>query len=593
MATKQTEQNLDAEGMSREVGLLGLLWASEGSIIGSGWLFGALTAASIAGPSAIIAWCIASVIVIILALVHAELGGLFPVTGGTSRFPHYAFGSLAGATFGWFAYIQAASVAPIEVLAAIQYMSSASWASGFLKANGTLSGSGILVAVLLMFVFVIVNLIGVRWLARVNNALTTWKVLIPVLAIVVFLLFHFHSGNFSGGGGFFVKGAEFKDILIAIPNGGIVFSLLGFEQAVQLGGESANPKRDLPRAVIGSILLGAAVYILVQVAFIGALSPHVLSEGKTWAGLATPGTNPLLKELNAAPFYSVAKVAALGWLAVILRIDAVISPGGTGLIYLTSASRISFGLSKNGYIPEAFERNSERTKVPVFGITITAIIGLLFLLPFPSWSKLVGVVTSASVLMYAGAPLALGALRLQKPELERAYRLPLGGVLAPLSFVLANFIVYWAGWGTYSTLMVVMILGFLLMAASAVFKLNPNQPEVDWGAAMWVFPYLVGMGVISYLGGFGGSGIIGGVGVFKTVLVGGGAKVLTTHPIVNHKLTTLHTIVSSSPHLPLYWDLLVLAVFSLGIYYLAIAKRLPAAKVDHYVAEVYPPPLGE
>lgn len=88
--------------MDRSVGFLGLLWTSEGSIIGSGWLVGALTAATIAGPSAVIAWIIASAIVIVLALVHAELGGLFPVTGGTSRFPHYAFGSFAGATFGWF-----------------------------------------------------------------------------------------------------------------------------------------------------------------------------------------------------------------------------------------------------------------------------------------------------------------------------------------------------------------------------------------------------------------------------------------------------------------------------------------------------------
>src|SRR6202034_3606847 len=105
--------------------------------------------------------------------------------------------------------------------------------------------------------------------------------------------------------------------------------------------------------------------------------------------------------------------------------DAVVSTGGTGLIYLTSASRISFGLSKNGYIPEAFERNNSR-KVPVVSIIVSALIGLLFLLPFPSWSKLVNVVTSASVLMYAGAPLALGALRLQKPDLNRVYRLPAG-----------------------------------------------------------------------------------------------------------------------------------------------------------------------
>src|SRR5277367_5121749 len=180
---------LDADGMDRGVGFIGLLWASEGSIIGSGWLFGALTAASIAGPSAIIAWVIASFIVILLALVHAELGGLFPVSGGTSRFPHYAFGSLAGATFGWFAYLQAASVAPIEVLAAVQYLSSASWASRFFSSKSTLTGSGIVLAIVMMFFFVIVNLIGVRWLARVNNWLTTWKVAIPVLTVVVFLLF--------------------------------------------------------------------------------------------------------------------------------------------------------------------------------------------------------------------------------------------------------------------------------------------------------------------------------------------------------------------------------------------------------------------
>ena len=112
VAAAEQEANLDSEGLKREVGLLGLMWASEGSIIGSGWLFGALTAVTIAGPAALIVWGIASVIVMLLALVHAELGGMFPVTGGTSRFPHYAFGSFAGATFGWFAYIQAAAVAP-------------------------------------------------------------------------------------------------------------------------------------------------------------------------------------------------------------------------------------------------------------------------------------------------------------------------------------------------------------------------------------------------------------------------------------------------------------------------------------------------
>jgi amino acid transporter len=570
------EAALDSDGMERNVGFLGLLWASEGSIIGSGWLFGALTAASIAGPSAIIAWFAASVIVIVLALVHAELGGLFPVSGGTSRFPHYAFGSLAGGTFGWFSYLQAASVAPIEVLAAVQYLSSFSWASSWYSSSGALSGVGILVAVVLMFAFVAVNLIGIAWLARVNNYLTTWKVLIPVLTIIVMIVFKFHSSNFSHGGGFFVKGAAIKSILLAIPAGGIVFSLLGFEQAVQLGGEARNPKKDVPRAVILSILIGAAVYILVQVAFIGALNPALLAHGGTWTGLIPTGhASPALKALDAAPFYSVAKVAGLAWLAVILRLDAFISPSGTGLIYLTSASRISFGLSRNGYVPHAFERNSARSKVPVFGIVISAVIGLLFLLPFPSWNKLVGVVTSASVMMYAGAPLALGALRKAKPDLPRPYRLPAAHILAPLSFVLATFIVYWAGWSTYTTLMVALLIGYMLMLISAAFHLNPNQPKVDWGAAVWIFPYLIGMGVISYFGTFGApgsfapGGIIGNVGVFKTVLVGG------------------------NDDLGLYGGLIASAVWSLIIYYTAVAKRLPSEQVDEYVREVYPPPVAE
>ena len=90
----------------REVGLIGLIWASMGSIIGSGWLFGAQEALIAAGPAAIISWVIGGVAILVLALVHAELGGMYPVSGGTARFPHYAFGGVAGASFGWFSWLK-------------------------------------------------------------------------------------------------------------------------------------------------------------------------------------------------------------------------------------------------------------------------------------------------------------------------------------------------------------------------------------------------------------------------------------------------------------------------------------------------------
>jgi amino acid transporter len=574
------EARLDADGLERGVGFLGLLWSSEGSIIGSGWLLGALTAATVAGPSALVGWVLASFIIILLALVHAELGGIFPVSGGTSRFPHYAFGSFAGATFGWASYLQAASVAPIEVLAAIQYFSSFHFARDwFVKQTtgpGTLHGVGYVVAIVLMFVFVVINLIGIRWLARSNNWITSWKVLIPVLTIVVLLATHFHGSNFSHGGGFFVHGAggAVHAILFAIPSGGIVFALLGFEQAVQLGGEAANPQRDLARAVILSIIIGAGIYTLLQFAFIGALEPKTLAAAHGWTGLGSTNT-PALDELNKSPFYAVAKVAGLAWLAFLLRLDGVISPSGTGLIYTTSSSRLSFGLSKNGYVPSAFEA-TDRRRVPVFGIVFAAVIGLLFLLPFPSWSALVSIVTSASVLMYAAAPLALGALRRQKPDLPRVYRLPFASVLAPLAFVCATWIIYWSGWQTVTTLMVAMLIGYGLIAVSYGLHLNPRAPKLDWGAALWIIPYFVGILGISYVGEFGPGGIIGGVGPFEHWLEKGG-----TNPL------------GWSPNAILYGGLAMSAVWSLIIYYVAMSRRLPPAMVDEYVKDVYPPPVVE
>ncbi|MDA0180030.1 APC family permease [Solirubrobacter phytolaccae] len=556
--------------LKRHVGFWGLLWTSVGSIIGSGWLFGALVAATVAGPSALIGWVLASGIVILLALVHAELAGLFPVSGGTSRFPHYAFGNFAGMTFGWASYLQAAATAPIEVLAAIQYMSTTSWGHGLYNASGTLTHQGMLVATGLMLCFVILNLIGIRWLSRANSAITVWKVLIPVGTVVVLLATHFHPGNFTAGGGFFVHdGGAIHAILVSLPTGGIVFALLGFEQATQLGGEAKNPGRDLPRAVITSILIGAALYTLLQFAFIGSLDPKLLVE-HTWTGLGAGSTDPAVVALNAGPFYAIASVAGLAWIAFILRLDAVVSPFGSGLIYLTTSSRISHAMARNGSIPEQFERTSRRTLVPVFGVLFSTAIGLLFLLPFPSWSKLVGIVTSASVLMYASAPLALGALRKSKPDLPRVYRLPAAGVLAPLAFVCATWIMYWSGWQTLTTLMAAMLVGYALIAFSYAFKLNPAATKVEWRAALWIGPYLLGMLVISYFGGFGAGGIIGGVGPFNDVLADGG----------NNALGLVGGLVAS-------------AAWSLVVYRLAVALRLPEEAVDRAVEGVDPGPAGE
>jgi amino acid transporter len=521
-------------GLRREIGFIGLLWASGGSIIGSGWLFGAQGALATAGPAAIISWVVGAVAILLLALVHAELGAMWPVAGGTARFPHSAFGGAVGASFGWFSWLQAATVAPIEVMAVIQYAQHYSFASSWMKVSGgqnVLTATGVVVAVVLMAIFTALNFLSVRRLAHTNSAATWWKVGVPVLTIIVLALSGLHSSNFSAADGFAPTGAG--GVLAAVSTSGIVFALLGFEQADQLAGESANPKRDIPRAVIGAIAIGAVIYILLQVVFLAAMPPSQI--GGTWAG------SPFAT--FSGPFAQLATLVGAGWLATILYIDAVISPGGTGLIYTTAASRVSYGLSRNGYVPTIYER-TDRRGVPWFGLITAFVIGCVCFLPFPSWRSLVGLITSASVLMYAGAPLALGAFRNRTPHTDRPYRLPAAGVLSPLAFVVANFLILWSGWTTDYKLGIAILIGYVILALNHVLKLNPTRPQFELRSAVWLPVYLVGMGLIVYLSDFG--------------------------PLAN-------------PWFPLWWDMLAVAVFSLAIYFWALRVALPRERIEEVI----------
>src|SRR6476659_7167006 len=524
-------------GLRREIGFIGLLWASAGSIIGSAWLFGAQKALTAAGPAAIISWVIGAVAIFLLALPHAELGAMSPVAGVTARFPHDAFGGGAGASFGWFSWLQAATVAPIEVLAMITYGQHYSFASDWMKtSSGTsvLTAKGIVAAVILMAIFTSINFLGIRKLAHTNSAATWWKVGIPLLTIFVLGIVNFHASNFTAADGFNPFGA--KGVLAAVSTSGIIFALLGFEQADQLAGESARPKRDIPRAVIFSVIIGAVIYVALQVVFLGALPSSQI--GHSWAhGAYTEMTGP---------FAQIATLVGVGWLAAILYADAFISPGGTGLIYTTSSSRVSYGLSRNGYFPKIYEATDSRA-VPWAGLLTAFVVGCVCFLPFPSWTSLVGLITAASVLMYAGAPLAFGVFRRRLPNADRPWRAPAGSVLAPLAFVGATLLILGSGSDTVWRRGVEILIGYVVLAVTRIFGWNSVSPQLDLRAASWLPVYLLGMGVIVYLSDFG--------------------------PM-------------ASPVFPLWWDMAVVAIFSAVIYFWAMAVALPTERIEEMIGDV-------
>jgi amino acid transporter len=513
---------------------------SAGSVIGSGWLLGTLNASEAAGPAAIVSWIIGAILLIGIALVYAELGSTYPISGGTARFTWIHTGTLGGFFAGTYSYLQAVAIAPIEVEASLGYLN-AKWWHGLVNNNtGLLTGKGLVVAIVAMFAFTAINLLGVKWMADGNSIAMVWKILVPVLTVILILSKAFHTSNFTAGGGFMPFGI--KGVFVALPLG-VIFALEGFEQAAQLAGEARNPRRDVPLAVVGSMLMGAALYLALEVTFIGAVNP---------ANVAHNWLHPFGTAGSFGPYYTLATSVGLGWLGTVLIVDALISPGGTGLVYLAATSRLSYSLARVRFLPPVFG-NIDRRGVPWFSIAFGGVFGCFLFLPFGSWAKLVGAITAASSFMYSFAPVAAVSLRRSDPDRERPYRVPGLAIIAPFSFIVSGLIIYWSG--TTNLVKLDLAVVFFLILYFVARRLDPTQQPIDFKAGAFAIPWIIGLTIFSI---FGGS------------YIGGYSKVFGI--AINH-------------HLPFWWDIGSIAVFSLIIFYYAINSRLGPERVNANVLE--------
>lgn len=218
-----------------------------------------------------------------------------------------------------------------------------------------------------MAVFVAINFYGVRWFARVNNVLVWWKLGVIALVIAAFFVMDFHPENFSAGEGSYSNGTH--GVFTAIATCGIVFSFLGFRQGIELAGETNNPRRNVPLAVVGSVLICLVLYVGLQTAFIGVLPQGVIdSMGCHWATLTFKDSFGALA--------GMAMLLGAGWLAVLLYADAVISPAGTGLIYVTTTARISHAMARNGNAPRGLAKLN-RNGTAVISMIVAFFVGLL------------------------------------------------------------------------------------------------------------------------------------------------------------------------------------------------------------------------
>jgi len=453
-------------------------------VIGSGWLLGAMYAAQYAGPEAIVSWVIGGAVLALIALVMARLGGSRPEAGGLVRWPNYSNGRFVATMAGWGIWIAWATNPPSESAAMIQYMSK--YVGGIY--NGTsLTGLGVLLGIAFMAVFVAINWFGIRFFARINGPLTVAKFAVPAITIVALFISGFHRGNFTSHGGFAPYG--WTPGLSAIALAGIIYAYTGFQGPIDMSGEAKDARRDVPRAVVSALAFSAVIYILLQVVFIGAVPGADLIHG--WHGVNF-----------SSPYAELAVAANLTWLSWVLYADAIASPAGSALSFTATTGRESYAMSKNGFLPPSFARVDGKSGIPRRALVINFVIGVAFLLPFGSWQQIVAATSVLGLIAYALPSVSAVVF-------ARGHAFP-GGMprwllwLAPLAFVLATLIIYWAGWHELRIALPILLVGVVVYAYQ---HWRSGAPWADARLGMWLVAYLAGVLLVSGIGSsdFGGT----------------------------------------------------------------------------------------
>lgn len=501
------------------------------SLIGSGWLFGSGAAARVAGPAAVISWIIGAVIMIMIAFNYVELGTMFPESGGMSRFAQYSHGPLLGFIAAWANWVSLVTLLPIEAVACVQYMSTwpwswANWTRQFMH-NGAITTQGLLVVFLIMIIFTLINFWSVKLLTHFTSLVAVFKLVIPSLTILTLIITGFHASNFGHNTATFMPYGT-RGIFEAVAVSGIILSYDAFQTVINMAGEMVNPQKNIFKGVWISLTITAAIYILLQVAFVGAVSPTTLAK-VGWHGIN-----------YASPFADLAILLGLNWLSLLLYMDAFVSPFGTGVTFVATASRTLAAMTRNGNLPSWLGRLNRRYMIPRFAMIADLLLAMVLVYFFRDWSKLATVVSISTFVAYATGPITAVALRKLRPDFKRPFKSKHLAWVAPTSFVMTGLVIYWAMWPT-----TVEVIGIVLLGLPLYFyydlKYNHVPMKRQLKGAAWLLVYLVVISAISYLGsaGFGGQDVL-------------------KYP----------------------YDFLVIIVISLGFYFWAVASRVEGPDLE-------------
>ncbi|MEB3368304.1 amino acid permease [Saccharopolyspora mangrovi] len=440
LRVKPAEQ-LSSEGshseLNRTLGLVQLVALSVGATLGTGIFVVLAEAAPAAGPAVVVSFVLAGLAALCSALSYAELAGSVPVSGSAYSYTYATLGEIIAWICGWCLLLEyGVSVAAVAV----------GW-GGYLNEflQGTIGmtipealaappGEGGVVNVPAAVVVLLatgVLLLGVRESAWATTITTVLKIAVLVFFVAVAFT-AFNSGNLTPFAPAGIAG-------ISVGASAVFFSFIGFDAASTAGEEARNPKRDLPRAIILSLVIVTAIYVLVAFAAVGAVGAGVLGESD--ASLAT----------------ALRVVTGQGWPAVVLALGAVIAIASVVLTVLYGQTRILVSMSRDGLVPPMLSRVNRRS-VPARNTLLVGILVALLAAVVPL-NQLAEATSIGTLVAFGLVNIGVVVLRRTRPELPRSFRTPLMPFVPLLGLALCAYLITGLDAVTWLTFAIWTVIG--------------------------------------------------------------------------------------------------------------------------------------
>ncbi|MFD9412346.1 amino acid permease [Streptomyces sp. NPDC059989] len=447
---KPVEQ-LVAEGGQGEGGSLRrsltmwqLTMISIGATLGTGIFVVLGTATPKAGPAVMISFVIAGLTALFSALSYAELAGSVPVSGSSYSYAYATMGEFIAWVCGWCLVLEyGVSVAAVavgwgdylnELLDGTIGVTIPEAVSAPLGEGGFINLPALIV-VLLSMVFL---MRGAKESARINSIMVGVKIVTLLLFIGIGFM-GIKAGNYAPLAPLGITG-------ISAGAASLFFSYIGFDAASTAGEEAKNPKRDLPRAIMLSLLIVTVLYVIVAFVAVGAM-PWQDFEG-TEAALAQ-----IMTDVTGHSFWGV-----------VLAAGAVVAIASVVFAVLYGQTRILFAMSRDGLVPKVFAKVDEKTGAPRANVVIVSLFcgALASFIPL---GKLADATSIGTLFAFGLVNVAVVVLRKTRPDMPRTFKValfPVTPILGVAACVYMMFSLDTATWIVFGGWMIVGIVVYFL-----------------------------------------------------------------------------------------------------------------------------------